>query len=164
MATERKLTKTGSIFKKLAEKIVLKYGCNSTKTIEGYNVDDCREYQQELEWLVDNGYLFRYEKCFKQRQCHISTYFDLKAKHGEDHFNPKTYFIYGLTKKGWDVSRHYVDAEKIEKIKVQEAKERAEAEERRKQEEESQKWLINSLHNKKAIKEAIERDNQEVMV
>lgn len=123
-----KLTLKGQIFQALASAIILQNGYDTTKTAEWRIVqfdnfdkfDISKSYDKELNWFVDNGYLFRYEI---ERTNH-------NTGHGRYHRSWKTkHVIYGLTKKAWAIVDKYVDREEMEKQRA-EAKAKREAFER----------------------------------
>ena len=108
------LTFRGRMFRALAMEIISKHGYNTTKTTTWLQIvfrhPDQTEFQNEnceteLNWFVENGYLFRYEI---ERTLH-------NTGHGRYHRKWKVKEqIYGLTKKAWAIVDKYVSREEME--------------------------------------------------
>lgn len=98
------MTTRGYAFKEIAYHVNLFHGFGSTKTTEVYYSTLCPECgckytKADLDWLVDNGYLFHYVWNGKKG-----------SKQDWGHYHNTDHHIYGLTKKGWSVARKYLDA------------------------------------------------------
>ena len=98
------MTTRGYAFQDIANYIVTCYEFGSTKTKEVYYSCltprcGCKYTLDDLNWLVENGYLFHYvwlgkSNCSKQSWgAYHSTY----------------HHIYGITKKGWAVAHKYLE-------------------------------------------------------
>lgn len=99
------MTTKGHAFQDIAKTIVILHGFGSTKTTEvHYSCLNprcgCKYTLEDLNWLVDNGYLFH-------RVWHGTT----SCKQSWGGWNATDHHVYGITKKGWDVAHLYLDAE-----------------------------------------------------
>ena len=99
------MTTRGYAFKDIANTIVILYGYGSRKTTEVHEccltpACGCKYTQEDLNWLVDNGYLFHYVWNGKRGSKQ-----SWGGWHSTDHHE------YGITRKGWAVAQRYLDAE-----------------------------------------------------
>ena len=92
------MTSTGKVFAYIIQSVCWTKGWGTTGTTRMFPSINNGE---ELQWLVDNGYLFHYE---------IETY----DKHRNWRYKYSTADIYGLTRKGWAIAEKYVKAAEAE--------------------------------------------------
>lgn len=88
------MTETGKIFSNIIFEVCWIKGWGTTGTSRQFPNS---RYGKELNWLVDNGYLFHYQRT-------------VETTRGGCHYCYNTADIYGITKKGWKIAGRYVDA------------------------------------------------------
>lgn len=87
------MTECAKIFVKIIESVCWTKGWGTNGFTERFPDHD---HSAELAWLVDNGYLFHFQKRGTHSRYRIAN------RHVSD--------MYGITKKGWAVAGKYVDA------------------------------------------------------
>lgn len=88
------MTTTGKVFTEIVLWVCYNKGWGTTGTDRQF---PNQEYGKELNWLVENGYLFHYQ-------------YTEENKRRNWRYRYSTADIYGVTKKGWQIAGKYVDA------------------------------------------------------
>ena len=95
------MTDKAKLFTRIITSICWTKGWGTTGTTQMHPKYDGEE---DLKWLVDNGYLFHYHTQLSRSRGRYGQY-------GRRYYDAD---IYGLTKKGWSVAGKYVDAAGVE--------------------------------------------------
>jgi hypothetical protein len=101
---DRQMTTKGYAFKDIAYKITVFYGHGASKTTEVFysclNPEcGCKYTLEDLNWLVENGYLFHRVWNGKRG-----------SKQSWGGWNATDHHEYGITRKGWAVAHKYLEA------------------------------------------------------
>ena len=91
------MTECGMVFVNIIKSVCWTKGWGTNGYTERY---PSQEHKAELDWLVDNGYLFHFQKRGTHSRYRIANY------HISD--------MYGITAKGWSVAGKYVDSYGVE--------------------------------------------------
>lgn len=92
------MTERAKIFVKIIESVCWTKGWGTNGSTECFPEHNGGV---ELKWLVDNGYLFHFEK-------------EVEQKHRNWRYRYRTQQRFGVTRKGWSVAGKYIDAAGIE--------------------------------------------------